>query len=342
MPARPAVAARARARRTRGAAPAVAQPEVEVAQQPLIAALAILGHAFAICARELHVSLERRHERREVVVGARALPALLAVGLRTCALDGKLVGDAARALPVAARQAHDVAIQLIERRASLAASISSSQSPISLAVARSCVRRASVPSCCARAGRALGGHHHELIPAAQHPDRGEIGELGHATTQLLEGLHRLEGMHGGARAAARPRASTLCHMEPTSATDIGGLVKVAGGGPELDGIVFDVPSRSKVIVAVVDGGRGPVLRTVHPKTLSERAEGGPDDRALRLLIRRTPPPVRGSANGAAGIGAWQPRPYARDDAPHDRQVARRGQKAAGGGGSRVSLCLRSS
>jgi hypothetical protein len=109
-------------------------------------------------------------------------------------------------------------------------------------------------------------------------------------------------MRGGARAAARPRASTLFHMEPTSATDIGGLVKVSASGPELNGIVFDVPSRSKVIVAVIDGGRGPVLRTVHPKTLSERTEESPDDRALRLLIRRTPPPARGSANGAAGIG----------------------------------------
>jgi hypothetical protein len=83
---------------------------------------------------------------------------------------------------------------------------------------------------------------------------------------------------------------------------IGGLVKVAGGGPELDGIVYDVPSRTKVIVAVVDGGRGPVLRSVHPKTLSERTQEGPDDHALRLLIRRTPPPLRGSSSGAAGIG----------------------------------------
>jgi hypothetical protein len=83
---------------------------------------------------------------------------------------------------------------------------------------------------------------------------------------------------------------------------VGGLVKVVDGGPELDGIVFDLPSRSKVIVAVVDRGRGPVLRTVHPKTLTERTEEGPDDRALRLLIRRTPPPIRGSANGATAAG----------------------------------------
>jgi hypothetical protein len=92
-------------------------------------------------------------------------------------------------------------------------------------------------------------------------------------------------------------------MEPTSA---GELVKVAGGGPELDGIVFDTPSRSKVIVAVVDPRRGPVLRTVHPDTLSERSEEGPDDRALSLLIRRTPPPSRGSARGGSDGGQGRP------------------------------------
>ena len=92
-------------------------------------------------------------------------------------------------------------------------------------------------------------------------------------------------------------------MESTSA---GELVKVASGSIELDGIVFDIPSRSKVVVAVVDGGRGPVFRTVHPKTLTERTEEGPDDRALRLLIRRTPSPV-GSAAGA-GVAAGRGSP----------------------------------
>jgi hypothetical protein len=88
-------------------------------------------------------------------------------------------------------------------------------------------------------------------------------------------------------------------MEPTSA---GELVKVASGGPELDGIVFDTPSRTKVVVAIVDRTKGPVLRTVHPDALSERTEEGPDDRALRLLIRRTPPPAHGRAGGAAATG----------------------------------------
>jgi hypothetical protein len=80
------------------------------------------------------------------------------------------------------------------------------------------------------------------------------------------------------------------------------LVKVADGGPELDGIVFDQPSRSKVVVAVVDPNKGPVFRTVHPDTLSERTEEGPDDRALLLLIRRTWRPVQGGARDGGGAG----------------------------------------
>ena len=90
------------------------------------------------------------------------------------------------------------------------------------------------------------------------------------------------------------------------ATQPGELVKVAAGGPTLDGIVFDVPSRSKVVVAVVDPKRGPGFRTVHPDTLSERPEEGRDDRALQLLIRRTPSPVRGGARGGTGAGPGQP------------------------------------
>jgi len=89
-------------------------------------------------------------------------------------------------------------------------------------------------------------------------------------------------------------------MESTS---VGELVRVAAEtGPQLDGIVFDTPSNTKVVVAVVDRGRGPVFRTVHPRALSERAEAGADDRALNLLIRRTPPPTRGGARGGSGSG----------------------------------------
>jgi hypothetical protein len=85
-------------------------------------------------------------------------------------------------------------------------------------------------------------------------------------------------------------------------TAVGNLVKVATGGPEVDGIVFDIPSTTKVVVAVIDPGRGPVFRTVHPETLSERSEEGAHDKALRLLIRRTPPPFRGAARDGSGAG----------------------------------------
>ena len=80
-------------------------------------------------------------------------------------------------------------------------------------------------------------------------------------------------------------------------TNPGELVRVASGGPEIDGIVFDTPSSSKVVVAVVDPVRGPVFRTVRPNALRERTEEGPHDRALRLLMRRTPSPVNGAARG---------------------------------------------
>jgi hypothetical protein len=84
------------------------------------------------------------------------------------------------------------------------------------------------------------------------------------------------------------------------------LVKVTDGNRELDGIVFDAPSRTKVTVAVMDPARGPQLRTVHPDALTERTEAGPDDRALALLIRRTWRPSRGgSAPGGAAATRGQ-------------------------------------
>ncbi|WCB94746.1 hypothetical protein DSM104299_03485 [Baekduia alba] len=85
-------------------------------------------------------------------------------------------------------------------------------------------------------------------------------------------------------------------------TEAGDLVKVATGRRETDGIVFDVPSGAKAIVAVVDRDRGPVMRTVELKDLTEREEAGPDDTALQMLIRRTPGGVRGAARAGSGPG----------------------------------------
>jgi hypothetical protein len=89
-------------------------------------------------------------------------------------------------------------------------------------------------------------------------------------------------------------------MERMSAGD---LVKVTTGGPSIDGIIVDMLTGSKVVVAVRDRARGPVLRTVNRKALAERTEAGPDDRALELLIRRTPPPTRGAPRGGTGGGS---------------------------------------
>jgi hypothetical protein len=91
-------------------------------------------------------------------------------------------------------------------------------------------------------------------------------------------------------------------MESAQAGD---TVTVASAGPPVDGIVFDTPSRTKVVVAVIDPKRGPVFRTVHPDALSERSDAGAHDRALRLLIRKTPPPAPGGTRGGrrAGQGA---------------------------------------
>jgi hypothetical protein len=92
-------------------------------------------------------------------------------------------------------------------------------------------------------------------------------------------------------------------MESTSA---GELVKVANASSELAGIVFDTPSRSKVVVAVMDAARGPIFRTVPLSTLTERLTEAPEDRALHLLIRRTPPPARGTANGGTDVRRDRP------------------------------------
>jgi hypothetical protein len=79
----------------------------------------------------------------------------------------------------------------------------------------------------------------------------------------------------------------------------GDLVKVSDDGPDRDGIVFDTPSASKVVVAIVHPRRGPVFRTVSPKALTERPDVSPHDDALNRLIRRTPPP---SNRGPVGSG----------------------------------------
>src|SRR3954447_5547128 len=140
------------------------------------------------------------------------------------------------------------------------------------------------------------------------PEISSADRLDHARPLVIGSHPRRSGIPsrrssvGPDAAAARAeitRPSTLAAMESIG---VGELVKVADDGPELDGIVFDTPSSSKVIVAVVDRVRGPVFRTVHPSTLSARTEEIRDDRALRLLVRRTPPPVHGAARAGSTGG----------------------------------------
>ena len=61
----------------------------------------------------------------------------------------------------------------------------------------------------------------------------------------------------------------------------------------------------KVVVAVVDTTRGPVLRTSPADGVTERTEWGPDDRVLRLLVRRTPSPAPGGKRGGVAGGRAQ-------------------------------------
>src|SRR5712672_122113 len=52
-------------------------------------------------------------------------------------------------------------------------------------------------------GPTVGGHHHELIPGREHAQRGEIRQLGHAVTKLLECGHAPKPRQiGSARRAA--------------------------------------------------------------------------------------------------------------------------------------------
>jgi hypothetical protein len=82
----------------------------------------------------------------------------------------------------------------------------------------------------------------------------------------------------------------------------GQLVTLVGEGGTLDGIVVHAPSLVKIEVAVPDAERGPVFRTVHPKTLRERRMAGEHDDALRRLIRRTPSAGRAGPRIGPGGG----------------------------------------
>ena len=66
----------------------------------------------------------------------------------------------------------------------------------------------------------------------------------------------------------------------------GQLVKVTENGTAVDGIVFQVESVLKAIVAVPDEEHGAAFRTVHRSTIKERQPGEHDD-ALRKAIKKS-------------------------------------------------------
>src|SRR4051794_41806327 len=98
-------------------------------------------------------------------------------------------------------------------------------------------------------------------------------------------------------------------MEPTGTTD---QVTVATGSARIDGIVADLPSASKAVVAVMDRRRGPGLRTGPPAALTRRGGAGPAHPAPRRLGRPAAPPARGGAPGGppGGKGPGRPTPRA--------------------------------
>jgi hypothetical protein len=82
----------------------------------------------------------------------------------------------------------------------------------------------------------------------------------------------------------------------------GQLVTLVGEGGPLDGIVVHAASLVKIEVAVPDADRGPVFRTVHPKTLRERRMAGEHNDALRRLILRTSSAGRAGPRSGPGAG----------------------------------------
>ena len=172
-----------------------AQPEVVVAEQPLVRRLGRVRDAFAVGARELHVALEIRRERREVVLRPCALPAVLSLGVRVRELARELVRDLARPLPVAPREAHDVALALTELRV-----IELLEPPAELRRRRALVCQArDCPELVRACRAAFARHHHELVPLRERLQRVEIRKLGDALEQLRE---RLRGRGGGHRCAS--------------------------------------------------------------------------------------------------------------------------------------------
>lgn len=93
----------------------------------------------------------------------------------------------------------------------------------------------------------------------------------------------------------------------------GQLVTVASESGAQPGVVAHIASLVKVEVAVEEAASGPMIRTVHPRSLTPREEPGPADDALRRLIHR------GGAVGHQALGGAS----GRDRRAHTRAAAHR-------------------
>ncbi len=161
------------------------QPEVIVAKQPVIRTLTLARNALTVSTRQLDITLQSRHKSVEIVPLSRELPTLVPLGAGPSQLSGEVVGNATGPLPVAPRDPHDVAIDLIERRAGQLGQPSSDLLG-GAALMGDTSQRSELLS---PYWRALLRHHHPLIPVEQHLHATQVRELSHATAQLLHGAH---------------------------------------------------------------------------------------------------------------------------------------------------------
>src|SRR5437763_12506570 len=161
-----------------------AQAEVVILEQRLVETAAV-GQTLAVRARQLYVSLQRRGEAAEVILRARPLPGLLAIGAGASALGRKLRWNAPRPLPVAPRHPHEIAVDIAEIRAFCLLQPRSDvlRGGTIMGQARERAERE-------RAGAGtLGGHHHELVPGRQHLQGREVCELCSALAQVANRTH---------------------------------------------------------------------------------------------------------------------------------------------------------
>ena len=161
------------------------QPVVVVGQQRVVGMAAVV-EARRVLAREGEVALERRRQEGEVRAGARVLPHRLPLGGRLHARGGEIGRDAAPAIPVAPRHAHDVAVH----GAQIAVALDLLQPRADVVSGRALVQEALQRSELLRPRRgARRRHHRALVPGGQATERGEVGQLGQPLAQGLQGGH---------------------------------------------------------------------------------------------------------------------------------------------------------